>query len=84
MQDPTMISLLKLIKLHVFVCFCVGEGSSKAVGKFEDGYEEYILLLKLRTYLLISLTQHFATFFSFFLMGWFSPLLQVQDESFIY
>ena len=36
--------------------------NSKVVGKYEDTYEEYTLLLKLRIYLPISFTQRLKVF----------------------
>ena len=51
------ISLLKFIKLRFIIVF-----NSKVAGKYEDLYEEYILLLQFRSYLLISFMQYFATF----------------------
>ena len=46
-----------------------------SVGKYEDEHEEYLLLLKLRIYLLIAFAQHVGIFSLVYRIGWFSPLL---------
>ena len=53
---------------------------SKVACKYEDVCKEYILLLTLRMYLLISFTQPFTTFAN----GLVFTLLQVRGEPFIY
>ena len=52
------ISVLKSIKLYV--------STKEIAGKYEDSYEEYMLLLKLGIYLLISFIQHVDFFRQFF------------------
>ena len=67
----------------VFFCWR-GEGfNSKVAGKYDNAYEEYILLIKLIIYLLISFTQHVDNVRHFFYWVSFDPILQVWSEFFL-
>ena len=61
-QDGGNRTLSILILKSIKLCFIIIFVNLKVVGKYDDGCEEYTLVLKLRIYLFISFTQHIDIF----------------------